>query len=129
MVAMGFVTGRVYSESRDHSLAIVYIPNVPNPTSGNMAFVADLSGAILDNADLSHSHLMGTNMVGAHLDSSILSGVRFATPSNEEMTPGHWIIPKPKPRWDVHLPEVGGRVGSLAGGIRPLIAGPWGSGA
>ena len=37
--------------------------------------------------------------------------------------------PKPKPRWDVHLPEVGGRVGSLAGGIRPLIAGPCGSGA
>ena len=39
MVAMGFVTGRVYSESRDHSLAIVYIPTVPNPTSGNMAFI------------------------------------------------------------------------------------------
>ena len=36
---------------------------------------------------------------------------------------------KPKPRWDVHLPEVGGRAGSLAGGIRPLIAGPCGSGA
>ena len=37
--------------------------------------------------------------------------------------------PKPKPRWDVHLPEVGDRAGSLAGGIRPLIAGPCGSGA
>ena len=36
---------------------------------------------------------------------------------------------KPKPRWDVHLPEVGDRAGSLAGGIRPLIAGPCGSGA
>ena len=39
------------------------------------------------------------------------------------------ISPKPKPRWDVHLPEVGDRAGSLAGGIRPLIAGPYGSGA
>ena len=39
MVAMGFVTGRAYSRSSDHSLAIVYIPTVPNPTSGNMAFV------------------------------------------------------------------------------------------
>ena len=36
---------------------------------------------------------------------------------------------KPKPRWDVHLPEVGDRAGSLAGGIRPLIAGLCGSGA
>ena len=39
MMAMGFLTGRVYSQSNDHSLAIVYIPTVPNPTSGNMAFV------------------------------------------------------------------------------------------
>ena len=38
-------------------------------------------------------------------------------------------LSKPKPRWDVHLPEVGDRAGSLAGGIRPLIAGPCGSGA
>ena len=39
------------------------------------------------------------------------------------------FLTKPKPRWDVHLPEVGDRAGSLAGGIRPLIAGPCGSGA
>ena len=39
MVAVGFVTGRAFSQSGDHSLAIVYIPTVPNPTSGNMAFV------------------------------------------------------------------------------------------
>ena len=39
MVAIGFVTGRAYSRNSDHSLAIVYIPTVPNPTSGNMAFV------------------------------------------------------------------------------------------
>ena len=39
MIAVGFVTGRAFSQSGGHSLAIVYIPTVPNPTSGNMAFV------------------------------------------------------------------------------------------
>ena len=39
MVAMGFVTGRIYSKDKGESLAVVYIPTVPNPTSGNMAFV------------------------------------------------------------------------------------------
>ena len=39
MIAMGFVTGRVLSKDKDHSLVTVYIPTVPNPTSGNMAFV------------------------------------------------------------------------------------------
>lgn len=39
MVALGFVTGRAFSQSGGHSMAIVYIPTVPNPTSGNMAFV------------------------------------------------------------------------------------------
>ena len=39
MVAIGFVTGQAFSQSGNHSLAIVYIPTVPNPTSGNMAFV------------------------------------------------------------------------------------------
>ena len=39
MVALGFVTGRAFSPSGGYSLAIVYIPTVPNPTSGNMAFV------------------------------------------------------------------------------------------
>lgn len=39
MIAMGFVTGRVFSKRKDHTLVTVYIPTVPNPTSGNMAFV------------------------------------------------------------------------------------------
>ena len=39
MVAIGFVTGRAFSQTGGHSLAIIYIPTVPNPTSGNMAFV------------------------------------------------------------------------------------------
>ena len=39
MIALGFVTGRVQSKDREHSLVTVYIPTIPNPTSGNMAFV------------------------------------------------------------------------------------------
>ena len=41
MVAMGFVTGRVYSQDRASSMVVVYVPTVPNPTSGNMAFVQE----------------------------------------------------------------------------------------
>ena len=39
MIALGFVTGRAVSPQTHRSLAIVYIPTVPNPTSGNMAIV------------------------------------------------------------------------------------------
>ena len=38
---MGFVTGRAYAEANDQAMAIVYIPTVPNPTSGNLAFVVE----------------------------------------------------------------------------------------
>lgn len=41
MVAMGFVTGRAYSAKTNESMAIVYIPTIPNPTSGNMALVME----------------------------------------------------------------------------------------
>ena len=41
MVAMGFVTGRAYSARTNDSMAIVYIPTIPNPTSGNMALVME----------------------------------------------------------------------------------------
>ena len=41
MIAMGFVTGRVYSQSREWTMVAVYVPTVPNPTSGNMAFVPE----------------------------------------------------------------------------------------
>ena len=41
MVAMGFVTGRAYSARTRESMAVVYIPTVPNPTSGNMALVME----------------------------------------------------------------------------------------
>ena len=39
MVAMGFVTGRAFSRASGYSMAVVYIPTVPNPTSGNLAIV------------------------------------------------------------------------------------------
>ncbi len=41
MVAMGFVTGRAYSDKTGETLAVVYVPTVPNPTSGNMALVLE----------------------------------------------------------------------------------------
>ena len=41
MIAIGFVTGRAYSERTGESLAVVYVPTVPNPTSGNMALVLE----------------------------------------------------------------------------------------
>ena len=39
MLAIGFVTGRAFSEGTDQSIVVIYIPTVPNPTSGNLAFV------------------------------------------------------------------------------------------
>lgn len=41
MIAMGFVTGRAYSEKTGEAMAVVYVPTVPNPTSGNMALVLE----------------------------------------------------------------------------------------
>ena len=39
MLALGFVTGRIENPDTNISVAVVYVPTVPNPTSGNMAFV------------------------------------------------------------------------------------------
>ncbi len=41
MMAMGFVTGRARGPGRAEDLVSVYVPTVPNPTSGNMAFVLE----------------------------------------------------------------------------------------
>ncbi len=41
MIAMGFVTGRIVSPNANTSLVVIYIPTVPNPTSGNMAIVVE----------------------------------------------------------------------------------------
>ena len=40
ILAMGFVTGHVHSPLDDKMLVAVYIPTVPNPTSGMLAFVS-----------------------------------------------------------------------------------------
>ncbi len=45
-VAIGFVTGFLTPPDRDESIIIIYIPTVPNPTSGNIAFVPE--GEILE---------------------------------------------------------------------------------
>ena len=45
-VAIGFVTGSLTAPDRDEPIVIVYIPTVPNPTSGNIAFVPE--GEILE---------------------------------------------------------------------------------
>ena len=42
---------------------------------------------------------------------------------------GKLEVSKPRPRWDVHSPEAGNWAGNLAGVLRPLTAGPSGSGA
>ena len=41
MIALGFLTGRAVSAATGETLVVVYIPTVPNPTSGNMAFVME----------------------------------------------------------------------------------------
>lgn len=41
MVAMGFVTGRARAPGKEEDLVSIYVPTVPNPTSGNMAFVLE----------------------------------------------------------------------------------------
>lgn len=41
MIAMGFVTARVQASRGHKSLVMVYIPTIPNPTSGNMALVVE----------------------------------------------------------------------------------------
>ena len=40
-LALGFVTGHCHLPVREETLIVVYIPTVPNPTSGNLAFVSE----------------------------------------------------------------------------------------
>lgn len=42
-LAIGFITAHCYSNelNADHPLMVVYIPTVPNPTSGNLAYVPE----------------------------------------------------------------------------------------
>jgi len=41
MIAMGFVTARIQASRGHRALVMVYIPTIPNPTSGNMALVVE----------------------------------------------------------------------------------------
>lgn len=42
LLAIGFITGHCPSPTKDGTdLVVVYIPTVPNPTSGNLAFVSE----------------------------------------------------------------------------------------
>ena len=41
MAALGFVTARVTDPRTQDTLVLVYIPTIPNPTSGNMALVVE----------------------------------------------------------------------------------------
>ena len=42
-LAIGFITSHCYSNelNKEHPLMVVYIPTVPNPTSGNLAYVPE----------------------------------------------------------------------------------------
>ena len=40
-MALGLVTGHCHSAEPGKSLLVVYVPTVPNPTSGNLAFVSE----------------------------------------------------------------------------------------
>ena len=40
-LALGFVTGHCHLPVREDMTIVVYIPTVPNPTSGNLAFVSE----------------------------------------------------------------------------------------
>ena len=40
-MALGFVTGHCHSPAAGKTLLVVYVPTVPNPTSGNLAFVSE----------------------------------------------------------------------------------------
>ena len=41
VLSMGFVTARVQATRGGHSLVVVYIPSIPNPTSGNIALLLE----------------------------------------------------------------------------------------
>lgn len=40
-LALGFVTGHCHFPAQNRALLVIYVPTVPNPTSGNLAFVSE----------------------------------------------------------------------------------------
>ena len=80
MVAMGFVTGRAYSSKSNDSVAIVYIPTIPNPTSGNMALVMEDD---LIETDLAVEDAMKLVFSGGIILPEVLSLARVPREKNE----------------------------------------------
>ena len=80
MVAMGFVTGRAYSSKSNDSIAIVYIPTIPNPTSGNMALVMEDD---LIETDLAVEDAMKLVFSGGIILPEVLSLARMAREKSE----------------------------------------------
>ena len=82
MIAMGFVTGRAYSVRTSDSMAIVYIPTIPNPTSGNMALVIEDD---LIETDLAVDDAMKLVFSGGIVLPEIMSFARVPREKSEEL--------------------------------------------
>ena len=82
MIAMGFVTGRAYSVRTKDSMAIVYIPTIPNPTSGNMALVLEDD---LIETDLAVDDAMKLVFSGGILLPEVMSFARVPREKSEEL--------------------------------------------
>ena len=87
MLALGFVTGRAYNASAQTSLAVVYVPTVPNPTSGNMAFVNEDDVYETDMSVEMAMRLVFTGGIVMPQQLSIARLPRFAPDSNDVIVP------------------------------------------
>ncbi len=82
MIAMGFVTGRAYSAKTQDSMAIVYIPTIPNPTSGNMSLVMEDD---LIETDLAVDDAMKLVFSGGIVLPEVLSFARVPRENTEQL--------------------------------------------
>ena len=82
MIAMGFVTGRAHSARTGESMAIVYIPTIPNPTSGNMALVMEDD---LVETDLAVDDAMKLVFSGGIVLPEVLSFARVPRNGDEQL--------------------------------------------
>ena len=100
MIAMGFVTGRAYSTRTNDSMVVVYVPTVPNPTSGNMALVMEDD---LIETDLSVEDAMKLVFSGGLAMPDEMTLVRFPRerPYEDADLTGSFVTePKPQNRDD-----------------------------
>ena len=82
MIAMGFVTGRAFAAKSKDSMAIVYIPTIPNPTSGNMALVMEDD---LIETDLDVDDAMKLVFSGGIILPEVLSFARVPREKSEDL--------------------------------------------